>query len=190
MLFTIQFLNPISLQNDYIKYDFDKLSYVDWQLLNCKFGNNNPISIINHLLKWHSAKLKGFNFETDYTGYCYEKQFVLPVLYGLLRINNPFDYNETLRRIIDVHKENIIIYDSFNNISKPTKVKKSKLKNKFYRQEQPDIFGKIKYIYINPKTNEQFESDNPNLLDELNKPKRRIKTTVPISSMTFSFKKK
>ena len=54
------------------------------------------------------------------------------------------------------------------------------------------------YIYENARTKEKIESNNPDLLDELNAPKKKerkksikIKEVgVPISAMTFSFKKK
>ena len=55
-----------------------------------------------------------------------------------------------------------------------------------------------KYIYYNKVTGEEIESTNPNMLDELNAPKKKerkksinIKQVgVPMSAMTFSFKKK
>ena len=189
MEYGIHFLNPITNEDDVIKLNFDKISYGEWQRLNSK--NKTEFDIINHLLRWHSAKVRGFSFETDYTSYCYEKNFILPVLYNLIRINNPFLFNEIVEKIIDVHKENIVIYNENKTTVEVVKPKKRKLQNKFYKQEQLDIFGNVKYIYINPITEEEIESNDPNLLEKLNKPKRkRIKTTVPISSMTFSFKKK
>ena len=58
-----------------------------------------------------------------------------------------------------------------------------------------DIFtGKETYIYENLRTLEKINVDNPNLLEELNAPKKKKvkkkkEVGVPISSMTFSFKK-
>ena len=58
--------------------------------------------------------------------------------------------------------------------------------------------GEVVYQYINARTGDEVSSSNPDLLTELNAPKKKerkksikIKSAgVPISAMTFSFKKK
>ena len=70
-----------------------------------------------------------------------------------------------------------------------------RIENKFIKYTTKDIFTeKETYIYENLRTLEKINSNNPNLLEELNTPKKKkIKKKkevgVPISSMTFSFKK-
>lgn len=190
MIFSISFLNPISNEEDYIKCNTDRITYDDWKTIISKFRNNS----IDSVLDWHSAKLKGLNHETDYTSFSYEKNFIIPILYYILRITNPFVFNKIIRKIINVHKENIVIYENekeaakFRNI-KPTKKKSSKAKNKFYQEKQYDIFGNLTYIYTNPKTGEVIQSDDPNLLETLNAKHKKTKV-VSLDNMTFSFKKK
>ena len=57
--------------------------------------------------------------------------------------------------------------------------------------------NKSKYVYCNYKTDEQVESDNPDLLDKLNSKiskrkqnNKRKQIGVPLNAMTFNFKKK
>ena len=75
------------------------------------------------------------------------------------------------------------------------KSKRKLPENKFIKYTTIDIFtGKETYIYENLRTLEKINVDNPNLLEELNAPKKKKvekkkEVGVPISSMTFSFKK-
>ena len=75
------------------------------------------------------------------------------------------------------------------------KIKKKLPENKFIKYTTKDIFtGKETYIYENLRTLEKINVDNPNLLEELNAPKKKKvkkkkEVGVPINSMTFSFKK-
>ena len=67
--------------------------------------------------------------------------------------------------------------------------------SKISKYTTKDIFtGKETYIYENLRTLEKINSNNPNLLEELDAPKKKKvkkkkEVGVPISSMTFSFKK-
>lgn len=117
----------------------------------------------------------------------------------LVKLQNQIIYNKYLDKLIDKHIDNLI-FEYYNPIKQiitkaSTKIKKKNTKpNKFIKQVTNDLYtGEEIYIYENIKTGEIIESKNPNLLDELNAPKKKEKSnkvkTKPTSldSMTFSF---
>ena len=117
----------------------------------------------------------------------------------LVKLQNQILYNKYLDKVINRHIDNLI-FEYYNPIKQITtkanvKAKKKNIKsNKFIKQITNDLYtGEEIYIYENLKTGEIIESKNPNLLDELNAPKKKerpkkVKTIgVPIGSMTFSF---
>lgn len=116
------------------------------------------------------------------------------IYYYINKLENNLIYNEFITKIIETHKNNIIIEAArYNTIKKP-EIKKSKSKakpNKFVRQVTKDIFtGQIIYVYTNLKTGETIKSTDGNKLDELNakkKVKREKSAGVPMSAMTFKF---
>lgn len=195
-ILSIQFDNPITNEIDYLTLESKSISYEDWRKINCYYIDRDEITIINKIIDEQKTFCNLICNSGVHT-FFYEKTFVVPLLYNLNRIQNPFDYNKALDSIIEAHKNNIIIYnneaeiDALKPKTPPKKAKKATLKNKFYKQEQLDIFGNMKYIYLNPKTGEQFESDNPNLLESLNAKKKKPKASaVSVKAMTFNFKKK
>ena len=117
----------------------------------------------------------------------------------LVKLQNQITYNKYLDKLIDRHIDNLI-FEYYNPIKQITtkanvKIKKKNTKsNKFIKQTTTDLYtGEEIYIYENLKTGEIIESKNPNLLEELNSPKKKEKSikvkTRPVSldSMTFSF---
>lgn len=117
----------------------------------------------------------------------------------LVKLVNQITYNLYLDKLINRHLNNLI-YEYLNPI-KPviskttTKVKKkNKAPNKFIKQITNDLYTNEEiYIYENLYTGEIIESKNPNLLEELNAPKKKHKSnkvksrSIPIDFMTFSF---
>ena len=81
---------------------------------------------------------------------------------------------------------------------KQKKPKKTKVKDEFVKSISTDLFdGTPKYIYSNLKTGQEIISDNPDLLEELNKPKekkRNVRVSPKVVSLpsgfTFKFNKK
>lgn len=119
----------------------------------------------------------------------------------LSRLQNQILYNKYLDKLINTHNYNLI-FEYFNPIKQVTTAastkikKKTKKPNKFIKQITTDLYtGEEIYIYENFKTGEIIESKNPNLLDELNAPKKKEKIKkvkyigVPLDAMTFSFDK-
>ena len=119
--------------------------------------------------------------------------------YYLLKLNNYITYNKYLDALINRHIQNIIFeyahpYNPVKVNKKKRNSKKRTIPNKFIRQETIDMFtGEKKYFYTNPKTGEEYESSNPDFISELTQRKKKEKapkrSVVPISSMTFNFKK-
>lgn len=119
----------------------------------------------------------------------------------LIKLQDQILYNTYLDRLINRHIDNLIFeyeHPMKQIIIKPSikTKKKDKIPNKFVKQITNDLFtGEEIYIYENFKTGEIIESKNPDLLDELNAPKKKkkpikIKTIrVPMEAMTFNFNK-
>lgn len=167
------------------------MTYNEWRRLSSKLNSSSPEELCEELLRWHSAAKRGINFETDYTTNNY-KEFKEIYLYYLNHIRNPFIFNKMYNKFLKLLEENIKIKDIEveieSNKVKPKPKNKPKVKNQYYKVETRDIFGNVTYNYINPKTGDSFFSDNPNLLEELNK--KKVTKVVSLDNMTFSFKKK
>lgn len=122
------------------------------------------------------------------------KNALSDIYYYINKLENILIQNDYITKIIDFHKNNIIIEATrYNNLKKP-EIKKSKSKgkpNKFVRQVTKDIFtGETVYVYTNLKTGETIKSTDGNKLDELNakkKAKKEKTSYVPMSAMTFKF---
>lgn len=122
------------------------------------------------------------------------KNTLSDIYYYINKLENILIQNDYITKIIDFHKNNIIIEATrYNNLKKP-EIKKSKSKNKpnkFVRQVTKDMFtGETIYIYTNLKTGETIKSTDGNKLDELNakkKAKKEKSVGVPMSAMTFKF---
>ena len=122
------------------------------------------------------------------------KNALSDIYYYINKLENNLVHNDFITKIIDFHKNNIIIEATrYNNLKKPeTKKSKSKGKpNKFVRQITKDMFtGEVIYVYTNLKTGETIKSTDGNKLDELNAKKkvtREKSVGVPMSAMTFKF---
>lgn len=122
------------------------------------------------------------------------KNALSDIYYYINKLENNLIHNEFITKIIEFHKNNIIIEATrYNNLKKPeTKKSKSKAKsNKFVRQVTKDMFtGEVIYVYTNLKTGEVIKSTDGNKLEELNakkKAKKEKSAGVPMSAMTFKF---
>lgn len=128
-------------------------------------------------------------------------RYVSDYYYYMLHIEDVYLYNICFDALISRHESNVQ-FELDNPIVKhepkvkTKKIVKAKGSNKFVRQVTTDLItNEETYIYSNSKTGEVINSSDPNLLDGLNgvKPKKekRVKSVgVPMSSMTFTFKKK
>lgn len=98
----------------------------------------------------------------------------------LFRISNFITYNQYLDKLIAQDKAN---KDFESNYKSPVKEKATKknnrVSNKYIKTITHDLFtNEEQYLYENFKTGDSFISKNPNLLDELNKPKTKNKKIV------------
>lgn len=91
-------------------------------------------------------------------------------------------YNHYIDLLFNRHEENICFEKSFAEVKSSTNTKKvkntkhKKTENKFVRTETHNLFtGELEYDYTNFATGESFISSDPNLLEELNGPKKKKK---------------
>lgn len=140
------------------------------------------------------------------TSFVYET-YLSHYYYYLLRIRNQFIYNMYFDKLIDKHALNIKFEDTFEEIVIPNKTTMKKgsanqrsstrgadkkprgVKNQYVRQETTDLItGKITYLYSNAKTEDVIQSEDPNLLDELNgKKKKKATKVITPKKVVFSF---
>lgn len=95
----------------------------------------------------------------------------------LFRIKDFIKYNQYLDKLI---AQDIANKDFESNLISPVKKepakKNTRVSNKYIKTITYDMFtNEEQYLYENFKTGDSFISKNPNLLDELNKPKTKNK---------------
>lgn len=196
---TVNWINPLTLTEDVIHINRPFVDMIYWRRVkDCR----SDIDIINTL----EDILRTLDCTKEYdcgrpmmtTFAIYSSKFS-DYYYYLLKLNNYITYNKYLDALIDRHIKNILFEYEHPYVPKQVGKKKRNSKkrtipNKFIKQETIDMFtGEKRYFYNNPKTGEQFESSNPDFLNELKQRKKKEKPSkrgaVPISAMTFNFKK-
>lgn len=199
MIQTITYNNPITNNEESLVVDVDSL-YYDY----ASFINDLAILYIGDIYKELDYILSDLDCTRVFKSgrpmmiqYSQYKINIAKFIKLLNKIPGYSIYNEYIDKLINLHVENIK-FEFYNPIvkKKPTKSKKQKDKpNKWTKAVTNDIFtGDERYIYENLKTGEIITSSNPNLLDELNAPKKKVKEVTPkvISSegIIFNFRKK
>lgn len=174
--------------------------YVDYGYWSSSINCKNDSDIENKL----NSLLKDLNCKRIYdygrpmmTTYPIYLNLLSDYVYYLLKFNNQILYNKYHILLENIHYDNIQ-FEIDNPIKKESKSNKriKSISNKFTKRQSKDLFtGEVIYFYENLKTGECIKSINPDLLEELNAPKKKkIKKEkycgVPMSAMTFSFKKK
>ena len=174
-------------------------SYLEWNRY-CyeldKYGNNYIYEIFKELncdrYNKYGQQLISIND--------YEYQLLLNNAIRVLdKLNDCISYNSLFYNLVSIHKNNIQICQEYSTRLKETEIhktnrksnKKPKVKDEYLRSVSTDLFtGNPKYIYSNLKTGDEIISDNPDLLEELNKPKEKKKKATKVLSLPigFSFK--
>lgn len=202
MIQNLIFVNPITNQTNTINIDYPDVDYIYWRsVVDCK-TDKDVIKVLEDKLNTLDCTKEydcGRPMMTTYFNY---NSVISDYFYYLYKLNNQLLYNEYINKFIDRHIENIVFeyeHPYLDKSAKKVTKRKKKSTNKFIRYVTFDIFTNEKiYVYENLYTKEQIKSNNPNLLEKLNAPKKKErkksvstkKVGVPISAMTFNFKKK
>lgn len=196
----LNYVNPITGEINYLEVQYPIIDYGKFKRLHDYNNDNDLIKILDNILKDLDCtkEYNGVRFRT--TTYPIYSMFLSDYYFYVNKITNQFIYNEYIDKLIKRHIDNIVF--EYNNPyivnTKNNKKKKKSPPNKFVKYTTKDMFtNKSKYVYCNYKTDEQIESDNPDLLDKLNSKiskrkqnNKRKQIGVPLSAMTFNFKKK
>ena len=194
-MISISYYNPITNNEDCLNIEIIKNDYFFWKRQEEYNSDEDLVNILNFILdKLNCTKVFdcGRLCMTSYPKYSNN----LSIYYNYLsKLSNQFIYNNYIDILIQRHIDNIIF--EYNNPLQSKKIIKKKIKNIFTKAITMDMFTQeLVYVYTNDKTGETIKSSNPNLLEELNNKKKvekkKSKTKeigVPISAMTFSFKK-
>ena len=195
MILQLEYINPINSQLSYLNIRYPDVDYCTFKSIKDYNSDNDLIAILNDFLKDLDCTIEYNGDRFRMTTYPIYDIILSRYYFYLIKINNQFVYNDYVNKLINRHIDNIIFEYENPYIKRDTK-RKCKV-NKFIKYESYDLFtNEKKYIYHNEVTGEELESTNPNLLEELNKPKRKERkkavkvrqTGVPISAMTFKFK--
>lgn len=198
----VEFINPINNQINYLELKLRDIDYSKWRSYNQQGQYDCIEAILKHYLyeldctkEYKSGRPMMTNFPIYY-------QRLDEYYYWLIKITNPIQYNIWLDKVIQRHIDNLIFEHEHPYIKPEPKKKvnktKTKKKNKvgWMRQETKDLFtGETVYIYQNLDTGEYINSNNPDMLEELNKPKRKertkkLKKEIDFSNFYFEFDKK
>lgn len=182
-----------------IKIEYPNIEYNDWKRTK-EFNTDNDIcSILDKILTNLNCKRVYEGKRVIMTTYPVYQMFINEYYYYLIKMANQFIYNQYFDKLINCHIDNILFEIMNTFVQAPVKpypkIKNKLPENKFIKYTTKDIFtGKETYIYENLRMLKKISSNNPNLLEELNAPKKKKvkkkkEVGVPISSMTFSFKK-
>lgn len=183
-----------------VEFNVPNIEYFDWQRLNNCLTDEDIVFVLEDYLTKLDCTIEyssGRPMMTTYPMYQNHKDMYY---YYLLKIKNQYLYNLYLDKLCQKEYNNIVF-----ELEHPYRVKqektntKSKVKktipNKFVKAITKDLFtGEEIYVYENLKTGEIIKSKNPDLLDELNAPKKKEKkqrtkvAAVSFEAMTFSFK--
>lgn len=196
MIVKLNYVNPINNQDCDLSINVLDIDYFKFKRIE-DFNNDDDLCNIldNILIKLDCTKETAYGRVCTTTCFMYNDSLSEYYFY-LIKLRNQFIYNSYIDKIIKRHVDNIIYehnlsVDTTVVKSKPVKIKKKSIPNKFVKRVSIDMFtGEEIYYYINLKTNEEVRSTNPNLLDELNTSKKKVKKKeigVPISAMTFNF---
>lgn len=197
---TLNYVNPFTDEINYLEVQYPIIDYGKFKRLHEYNNDSDLIKILDNILKDLDCtkEYNGIRFRT--TTYPIYSMFLSDYYFYVNKIVNQFIYNEYIDKLIKRHIDNIVFEHDNPYIinTKTNKKKKKSPPNKFVKYTTKDMFtNKSKYVYCNYKTDEQVESDNPDLLDKLNaKISKRKQTSkrkqigVPLSAMTFNFKKK
>lgn len=198
MIVTITYNNPISNNEENLVIDIDSL-YYDY----ADFLNNLAVLYTKNIYEQLDSILSTLDCTRIYKSgrpmmieYSQYKTNIAKFLKLLYKIPGYSIYNEYIDKLINLHINNILF--EFNNPivkKKPTNSKKQKAKpNKWIKAETIDMFtNEIRYIYENLKTGEIITSGNPDLLEELNSKKQKVKkepTPISREGVIFNFNKK
>ena len=183
-----------------IEINIPNLEYLDWIKTNSYLTDEDIVVVLEEYLKKLDCTIEygcGRVMMTTYPMYQIYKD---TYYHHLLKLSNQYLYNVYFDKLCKKEYDNVMF--ELENPYRPIQTKaktKSKTKkvipNKFIKNTTKDLFtGEEVYIYENLKTGEIIKSKNPNLLNELNSPKKKEKKTrtkvasIPLDAMTFSFK--
>ena len=200
LITTLTFLNPIIEVNDNLCVYEDNESYYYNVVYNKSDTDEKICEYLNKCLDDLDCT-KIFNgqylIKTSYFKY---QDRITKYYKMLIKLMNHITYNKYLDKLLNRHIDNLVYeYNHPEGIKIKVKTKNKKVAiNKYFKKESIDLFtNKPTYYYENPKTGDCIKSDNPNLLETLNAKKTKAKkkfikvsSVVPMSAMTFNFKKK
>lgn len=199
MIQTLIIFNPVTNTEETWNIEIRNLEYNNWERSLIELKANSNRMAFEYYLNSLNPQIYNDKLYYDTTSVIYN-DILNNYFRRLYTITDYIEYNYWFDKLINRIQENIIFEYNFK-ISHTMKegpvktkkvsngTKKPTIPNKWVRHETADLFdGKTTYIYENLKTGEQMESDNPDLLNELNA--KHKKKTVSYTKFSFSFSKK
>lgn len=191
MTLNLKFVNPINDKDEelIVKYPIVDASY--YKYLKPFYNDNDICKILDDLLEVLDCTIvTKIGRVCTTSAFIYEDR-LSSYYYYLSHITNQLLYNQYIDKLINRHVDNIVFESTYIPVGTvPVKVKHKRNKKApkgFVRHVSKDLItGEDIYFYNNDRTGEEIRSTNPNLLDTLNKPKKK-RVGVPMSAMTWNF---
>lgn len=191
MILHLKFHNPIKNEDDVLNiYSRDITPFIFKRIKDVK-SDDDIIEVLNDLL-YTDLNVAKEKVAYNTNSFTYDNKLSIYYFY-LIKLNNQITYNNYIDKLIKVHCNNLE-YEANNIYTKQNIIIKHKrnktVKNKYIKHTTKDLItGKTIYYYGNDRLGKEVISTNPNLSDSLNNKQHR-RAGVPMSAMTFSFKRK
>ena len=199
MIVCLTYVNPINNQEEILNIEYPRIDYMSFKSTKEYNNDSDLIVILDSIIKDLDCTIEYDCGRPRMTTYPIYNMNLSKYYFYLSRITNQFIYNKYVDKVIKRHIDNLVFEYEHPYVPKQVNKKKRNSKkrtipNKFIKQESINMFtGEHTYFYTNPKTGEEYESSNPDFLEELKRRKKKEKApkrgAVPISFMTFNFKK-
>ena len=198
---TVQWTDVNDDKTIYIELEIPNINYFDWKRFNECYTDKDIIIILEDYLAKLNCTIQFPSGRPMMTTYPMYQEYKNMYYYYLLKLTNQYIYNSYLDKLCKREYENIIFelitpYIVVTNKKEKKQSSNKRVINKFVKAVTKDLFTNEEiYVYENLKTGEIIKSKNPNLLEELNKPKKKEKkqkvkvASISFDAMTFSFKK-
>lgn len=190
----------VQLDNCTLTIKYPEVTYPYWKSLLPYYNDSDLCIILENLFISLDCSITYEYMRIIMTSHMNYELYIGRYYYYLLHMEDQYLYNQYFNILLKLHEDNIQFELNNPIIEKVVQTKsrdftKIKAKPKFIKQTTTDLItSKEVYKYINVKTGEIITSEDPDLLNALNsKPKKEKKEKsvgIPMTMMTFSFKKK
>ena len=191
-MLNLKFVNPTNDKEETLNIKYPLVDAGYYKHLKAFYNDLDICNILNDLLSMLDCTIvTKIGRVCTTSAFIYENK-LSSYYYYLSHIINQITYNQYIDKLIKRHIDNIVFeynYVSVKTIPIKVKHKRNRKASKgFVKHSSKDLItGENIYFYNNDRTGEEIRSTDPNLLDTLNKTKKKKRVGVPMSAMMWNF---